>query len=90
MGVGVRQEQAEPASGAPGGSEGQEIGPGAAWPALHHQCLCVHVPDAGGPKLTDLEEQELTKKWQEILGPSNEVMVRLVGGEGVTAGQEGG
>lgn len=27
-------------------------------------------------KLTAFEEDELTKKWQEILGPSNEVVVR--------------
>lgn len=26
-------------------------------------------------KLTDLAEEELRKKWQEILGPSNEVIV---------------
>lgn len=28
-----------------------------------------------GLKLTAFEEEELKKKWQEILGPSNEVVV---------------
>lgn len=65
---------------ASGSSEGREL----PLNAIYHQCLCVNFPDAGaavkGPKLTDFEEQELMKKWQEILGPSNEVMVRCVGG----------
>lgn len=30
-----------------------------------------------GPELTPFEEEELMKKWQEILGPSNEVVVSL-------------
>lgn len=30
-----------------------------------------------GPKLTPTEEDELMKKWQEILGPNNEVVVRM-------------
>lgn len=28
-----------------------------------------------GLKLTPVEEEELMKKWQEILGPNNEVVV---------------
>lgn len=41
-------------------------------------CLCLppHTPPAvTGTKLTELQEEELTNKWLEILGPSNEVMV---------------
>ncbi|XP_074555026.1 multiple PDZ domain protein isoform X12 [Halichoeres trimaculatus] len=34
--------------------------------------------DKHGMKLTAFEEDELTKKWQEILGPSNEVVVAQV------------
>uniref|UniRef100_UPI003AAA223C multiple PDZ domain protein n=1 Tax=Centroberyx gerrardi TaxID=166262 RepID=UPI003AAA223C len=34
--------------------------------------------DRDGIKLTAFEEQELMKKWQEILGPSNEVVVAQV------------
>lgn len=29
-------------------------------------------------KLTPFEEEELMKKWQEILGPSNEVVVSFL------------
>ncbi|XP_027894218.1 multiple PDZ domain protein isoform X5 [Xiphophorus couchianus] len=34
--------------------------------------------DKHGPKLTPTEEDELMKKWQEILGPNNEVVVAQV------------
>ncbi|XP_054906970.1 multiple PDZ domain protein isoform X9 [Poeciliopsis prolifica] len=34
--------------------------------------------DKHGPKLTLIEEDELMKKWQEILGPNNEVVVAQV------------
>ncbi|KAM9836431.1 multiple PDZ domain protein [Aulostomus maculatus] len=34
--------------------------------------------DKHGPKLSPFQEEELTKKWQEILGPSNEVVVAQV------------
>ncbi|XP_030578367.1 multiple PDZ domain protein [Archocentrus centrarchus] len=34
--------------------------------------------DKHGPILTPFEEEELMKKWQEILGPSNEVVVAQV------------
>lgn len=30
-----------------------------------------------GPEQTPFEEEELMKKWQEILGPSNEVVVSV-------------
>lgn len=35
--------------------------------------LCVFQ----GMRLTPFEEEQLTKKWQEILGPSNEIIVSL-------------
>lgn len=78
-----------------GTSEGQDPLPNGRLAAARHKCLCVNFPDAcsavNGPKLTDLEERELMKKWQEILGPSNEVMVRFIlGGEGGNGWRGGG
>lgn len=77
-----------------GHSEGREPPLNRRLAAIYHQCLCINFPDASssvkGPKLTDFEEQELMQKWQEILGPSNEVMVRcVVRWWGVMAAQQG-
>ncbi|XP_008433956.1 multiple PDZ domain protein isoform X4 [Poecilia reticulata] len=42
-------------------------------------CAVDHLTkDKHGPKLTPTEEDELMKKWQEILGPNNEVVVAQV------------
>lgn len=36
-----------------------------------------HIVVFEGPALSPDDEEELMKKWQEILGPSNEVVVSL-------------
>ncbi|CAG02285.1 unnamed protein product, partial [Tetraodon nigroviridis] len=53
-------------------SEGSDVSPATdqLTEDKHDTCLAVK-----GTKLTDLAEEELMKKWQEILGPSNEVVV---------------
>lgn len=40
-------------------------------------CYCITYCVFEEPSLTPFEEEELMKKWQEILGPSNEVVVSL-------------
>nr|XP_046237329.1 multiple PDZ domain protein-like isoform X10 [Scatophagus argus] len=49
-------------------SEGSDVGP----------ATDQLTEDKHGMQLTPFEEEELTKKWQEILGPSNEVVVAEV------------
>ncbi|XP_017269912.1 multiple PDZ domain protein isoform X3 [Kryptolebias marmoratus] len=56
-------EERQPTTG-----EGSDAGPAAEQP----------TEDKPGSKLTPFEEEELMKKWQEILGPSNEVIVAQV------------